>query len=411
MIAARLAIGWVAALAVPQLAYGHGAAPAVLGVVRADAAGPQLLQLSKGLAIGGAAGWRYLCSARWVAPLSPSVVAADASTAWIAGEDGFFTLSSDGKIARRKVTGVDPLAVRGLGRAGGRALALVVSKGAGKVLALPEKGDGVAQPVWSETGEWAPGPSSAAAFWIVGDGQQARLRSLSAAGLATAEDLAIEATAASLSLPFVAADGQKLAVSRIFQAKQQLFAVARNSPAKGQPLAAELLLEDYPFVAGPVALGAQWLAVKGGALVTLKGGVASEVDKARFYSCLATVAGTDMAYACARSQLFGVDASGAVGGQSFALQDLKPPDYAGFGDIDRYACFAEWADLANESGIAAGPEPAAPLVSAPPAAGCDARACSEVSLLAVAAVCMVTGAGVAMRRRRTGGRDANVGAG
>jgi hypothetical protein len=79
------------------LALAHGPPPAVVGVGAADAAGPNLLPLTEGLAARDGEGWRFVCPARWgSSPESPYVIQG-ASGAWVPGLDDLYQLDAGGR--------------------------------------------------------------------------------------------------------------------------------------------------------------------------------------------------------------------------------------------------------------------------------------------------------------------------
>ncbi|MSQ83466.1 MAG: hypothetical protein EXR77_11360 [Myxococcales bacterium] len=344
--------------------WAHGTPPTVLGVVTADSQGPTLLRLSAGLAVRDPIQpkkFKYVCSPRWVAPKSPLVTRTGQSSAWLTAEEGVFRVDAAGKVNRAAVQGLDPLTIRALGAAGSEALALVVSKGAAKVVALSRPPvAGSAPSVWTGSGEWHGARNSADAMWIVQSaGAVVRLVGVRADGQATQEDVAADTSTATASLAWVSPTADKLYLSLIGKALQRIYEVDRSAPYTG-PRAAKLLLQDFPFVAGPVALGNRAVAVQVGVLVDIAPIVTVTLDDSRWYTCVDGVTladGTAAAFACARGELHALNASGKPAGQAFALHQLTPPDYTGFDDISRFACWAEWGDLARDAGLDPGAEP------------------------------------------------------
>ena len=359
--------------------WAHGAPPTVLGVVTADSQGPTLLRLSAGLAVRDpiqTKKFKYVCSPRWVAPKSPLVTRTGQSSAWLTAEDGVFRVDAVGKVSRVAVQGIDPLTIRALGAAGSEALALVVSKGAAKVVALSRPPvAGSAPSVWTGSGEWYGARNSADAMWIVQSaGAVVRLVGVRADGQATQEDVAADTSTATASLAWVSPTADKLYLSLIGKALQRIYEVDRSAPYTG-PRAAKLLLQDFPFVAGPVALGNRAVAVQVGVLVDIAPTVAATLDDSRWYTCVDGVTladGTAAAFACSRGELHTLDATGKPAGLAFALHQLTPPDYTGFDDISRFACWAEWSDLARDAGLDPGAEPSGTV--APP----DGGSCTAV---------------------------------
>lgn len=366
------------AAAAPQWAWAHGQLPAVLGVTAADAQGPTVVRLTAGVAVRDPktpTKYQYVCSPRWTSPRSPQLTAVQGGTVWIAGADGFYRLESTGKVVKVAVAGVDPQSVRAIGASGDDPLALTVVKGAAKVHAIARPAvQGAAPVVWTGSGEWYGARNSADAMWIAqSGGATVRIVGVRGTGQHSDEQVAVDSATATASVAWATPSADKLYLSLIGKATQRIFQVDRSAAATG-PRPAKLLLQDYPFVAGPVPVASKALAVVTGVLMDLAVDPPGQVDDGRWYTCIDGARRTDgsvATFACAKSELYGIADNGAPAALAFALYQLTPPDYTGLDDISRSACWAEWGDFARDAGLEPGPEPAG---VSPPAdgGGCEA---------------------------------------
>ncbi len=406
--AAALSVGAALLATVPREAAAHGQLPAVLGLVAADAQGPTIARLTAGFAVRDAKDakkYQYVCSPRWVSPRSPQIAAVASGSAWIAGEEGFYRLDANGKVTRVAVAGVDPLTVRAIGAAGSDALALTVVKGAAKVHALARPAvQGAAPVLWTGTGEWYGARNSADAMWIAqSGGATVRIVGVRGDGAHSDEQVAIDSATATASVVWATPTADKVYLSLVGKATQRIVEVDRSAPASG-PRAAKLLLQEYPFVAGPVPVAGKALAVVTGVLMDLSTNPAGQVDDSRWYTCIdgaRRADGSVFVAACAKSELYAIDAAGKPGPLAFALYQLTPPDYSGLDDLNKTGCWAEWSDFARDSGIDAGPEPAGAAAHADHG-GCSAGRVENLASHASALIWALAGLLLlALRRRPT----------
>ncbi|GMV38611.1 MAG: hypothetical protein AMXMBFR64_03270 [Myxococcales bacterium] len=310
-------------------AWAHGPSPAIIGVAAAGEGGPQVLQLSAGLATRGPDGWTWLCGAAWGGPPSPLAASSDGATTFVAAADGLRAITGT-SVSEPVLPDVNA------------ATALVLDAGA-HVWALTRQGGatrlwrvGTSAPVWeSPDGTWTG--------FALHDGHPVVGR-VAADGLHVLTIAVDGAEVGEATLP--ASPGATVTL----RSAGALYAVLRTgSTSELARVDASLvsLATDKGAIHGPVLAGGSAVVVIGGELRTISGDETVPWDAARTYTCLARAGGE--AFACAQKELFAV--ADAVTGPVVTLATLLPPPEALVPEAQRESCQSQWSHFASEAGV------------------------------------------------------------
>lgn len=323
---------WIAALALlySSRATAHGPPPAVSSILNVTEGELTLVRLTRGLAQRASDGFRLLCPESWDGDNLTSTAALPDGSALIAGER-LYLLDPDGNISLHPIqpgAGVALVSasdvVYGIfSRAGQRELWRVDAGGGQPVLMLDQPFNTIA----ARSGELA---------MLAWSGTQLVLQTVALTGETLTRTMWNEQRGVAYAELRVAAEQLYVATWWTAEPWVTLGRVAENKYVS--------LRDAKSDIAGPVALGADFVLARDGVLERLSDGsvFGAESDAA---TCLNSYEGQP--YACISGGARRVEAEG-LGSFIFERRSLREPDYRGLSESARRDCATRWLDVKDD---------------------------------------------------------------
>jgi MYXO-CTERM domain-containing protein len=322
------------ALVSTRAAHAH-LAPAVLGVIAEENGAPVAVRLAHGLAtLDEESRWRFVCPRTWEGPDAPLALGISERRIVVVGATNTWELASSGIAERRLAPGVDTLTAKKLVNAGGSVFVLASLQGAAIVVRFDPGGS---QPVLESSTSIDSIAAAEDRLILVGPaatGATLTEVTLEGGAIHSAVTRAPEAIGATISLE--RAGGELYGVF----AKSNSWTLARFDGA-----AATVIATSTTPIVGPVESGGEKFVVINSKLARVTSSTVTITDESRTYTCATG------AYACARTQLYAIEADGSAERLVFDMTSVKGPRLAHFDEDARVACTIEWSDFAREAGL------------------------------------------------------------
>jgi hypothetical protein len=306
----------------PAVAFAHGGPPAALGLLAANADGPEVILLNEGLALKRPEAWSYMCPSLWgeinqASGKYPLARSADGVETWVCGGQDLYLLRDQKLVGqmrpefrRNEMIGLanDAEHVYGLHYTGSG------PRMSAEVVRL--RSDGGDTTFWQSDVYWSAITANADGIHV------ARVAAEKQLELATLDKSGKELSRGQAMLPLTPLEIQLHALGkRVYvtanDGTHSMFGFFEGTVWK------EVLQDTMPIV-GPQSSpdGTLWIAI-GGALKKLQDETPEAVDEPRMITCLEQW--NDWHYACVGSDLFHLTESG-IGERVFAMDGFHAPD-------------------------------------------------------------------------------------